>query len=199
MATSIRCSGATSRPMTGSHSSGFSAASRNCRSTFPNFASTSSNGRLSLAILSFRTRRKAAITRSPTPAGRKRPGRSSRASIPPEPTAAPLNARTLAKPAPERLPLSLRLRQGRDDGCRGGRSLRRLLKPLGDPELDQRLAGYTQPAGFTVERFDDPSREVDVDAFELKVRAARPIPVDIAGNVCARVEFLVEITRFHRL
>ena len=43
---------------------------------FPSYASTSSNGRLSLAILSFRTRRKAAITRSPTPAGRKRPGRS---------------------------------------------------------------------------------------------------------------------------
>jgi len=85
--------------MTGSRSSGFSAASRNCRSTFPSSALISSNGRSSLAILSFRTRRKAATTRSPTPAGRKRPGRSSQASIPPERTGVQLDTKTRAKPA----------------------------------------------------------------------------------------------------
>jgi hypothetical protein len=75
-------------PMTGSRSSGFLAASRSCRFTFPSSASTSSNGRLSLAIPSFRTRRKDVTTRSPTPAGRKRPGPSSRAATPPEQSAA---------------------------------------------------------------------------------------------------------------
>jgi hypothetical protein len=61
---------------------GLSAPSRSCRSTFRSSASTSSNGRSSLAIRSFRTRRQAATTPSPTPAGRKRPGRSSRTYTP---------------------------------------------------------------------------------------------------------------------
>jgi hypothetical protein len=76
---------------------------------FPSFASTSSNGRLSLAILSFRTRKRAVITRSPTLAGRKRLGGFLQAAIPPEPTAAPPNAKT--RPALELLPLCLRRRQ----------------------------------------------------------------------------------------
>jgi hypothetical protein len=117
-ATSIRCSGAISRPMIGSRSSGFSAASWSCRSTFPTSASTSSNGRSSLAIRSFRTRKKAATTLSPTPAGRKKLGGSLRAAIPPAPTVAPPNARTPAKPARERPPLPLHRRQTCRDGCR---------------------------------------------------------------------------------
>jgi hypothetical protein len=52
-------------------SSGFSAASRNCRSTFPSSASTSSNGRLSLAIPSLPITGGAATTLWPTHAGRK--------------------------------------------------------------------------------------------------------------------------------
>ena len=69
----------------------------------------------------FRSRTKAAITRSPTRNGRKRRGRFSPASIPPEPIAEPPNARTRAKPARERIPLSPRLRHGRDDGRCGSR------------------------------------------------------------------------------
>ncbi len=65
-----------------------------------------------------RTRRKAAITHWPTPAGRKRPGRSLRASIPQEPSGASPSARNRAKPARERL--SPLCNEGkRDDGGRG--------------------------------------------------------------------------------
>ena len=106
------------------------------------------------------------------------------------------NARTRAKPARERLPLSLRLSQGRDDA--GGRASRRLLQPLGDPQLDQRLPGHAEAPGLPIERFDHPGREVDVDALEREIGAARLSPVDVSGDIRARVEFLVEITRLHK-
>jgi hypothetical protein len=42
------------------------------------------------------------------------------------------------------------------------------LKPLSDPDLDNRLTCNTQPPSFPVKRFDHPCREIDVDPALLE-------------------------------
>jgi hypothetical protein len=44
---------------------------------------------------------------------------------------------------------------------------------VGNPDLDDRLAGDPQPSGFGVERLDHPYREINVHALDLLVQATR--------------------------
>ena len=53
-----------------------------------------------------------------------------------------------------------------------------LLKPLGDPDLDQRLTGHAEAAGFGVETIDHAGREIDIDALGL-LRRARAVDQSI--------------------
>src|SRR5580658_6954743 len=75
----------------------------------------------------------------------------------------------------------------------------RSSEALRDPQFDERLTRDAKAAGLAVEGLDDPRREIDIDGLELRVGTARLAPVDIAGDISARVEFLIKITRFHKL
>jgi hypothetical protein len=62
------------------------------------------------------------------------------------------------------------------------------MKPLSlqacrDPHLDQRLLGYTELLGLTVEPGDNPAGQVHVDPFGRDIGAARLGPIDPGGDV----------------
>src|SRR3990172_1750292 len=74
-----------------------------------------------------------------------------------------------------------------------------LLEPLGDPYLDDRLPRHPKTAGFAVQRFDHPLREVHVHATLLLVRSRGGRHIEVVDNVLdAIVKFLVKLTSFHK-
>src|SRR5271166_1506154 len=75
---------------------------------------------------------------------------------------------------------------------------RRPVDPFGDPKLDQRLTGHPEAAGFAVEGFDHPHRKIDIDTLEQEIGTSGLGPVDLARHILARVEFFIELTRFHK-
>jgi hypothetical protein len=56
------------------------------------------------------------------------------------------------------------------------------LQSLGDPHLDDGLAGHPEAAGLPVECFDDPGREVDVDPSLLERRCGPSKPAAMRKN-----------------
>src|SRR5271166_761846 len=72
------------------------------------------------------------------------------------------------------------------------------VEPFGDPELDQRLPGHAEAPGLAVKRLDHPCGKIDVDAPKREVGTPGLLPVDLARHILARVECLIELTRFHK-
>ena len=70
-------------------------------------------------------------------------------------------------------------------------STRLLLETIGNPDLDDRLAGDAEASGLAVERFDHPHGEVDVDPPLFAVGATHLGRVELVGDVLACVEALV--------
>jgi hypothetical protein len=70
-------------------------------------------------------------------------------------------------------------------------------RPLGDPELDQRLPGHAETQCLTIESLHHPSRKVDVDPPCLAVGTSSFRPVDVGGNVPAFIVFAIEFLSFH--
>lgn len=57
------------------------------------------------------------------------------------------------------------------------------LKPVRDPDLDDRLAGDTQPLRFSIEGLDHPAREVNVDAALFLAGPAGLGKIEILSDV----------------
>src|SRR5215813_5934422 len=72
------------------------------------------------------------------------------------------------------------------------------LKALGDPHLDDRLAGDAQSLRLAIEGLDHPGREIHVHPSLLIARTAGRSEIERRGDVFAPVEPLLELFSFHR-
>jgi hypothetical protein len=77
--------------------------------------------------------------------------------------------------------------------------LGRLVKPFGDPKFDERLARHAEVLCLSIESFDHPYREIDIDALCGGIGAATFRPVNGRTDIFSRIKPIIEITRFHNI
>ena len=71
------------------------------------------------------------------------------------------------------------------------------LEAFNQPDLDDRLPGYTNASRFTIQRFDNPGREVDIDTLLLLIDTPSRRQVKIINDVLfSFIEFLVKVFGF---
>jgi len=72
------------------------------------------------------------------------------------------------------------------------------FEALGDPYLDDGLAGDSQAPCLTVERFDHPHREVHVHPALFQSRPLGRRQVESGRDILSAIERLVELLSLHR-
>jgi hypothetical protein len=70
-------------------------------------------------------------------------------------------------------------------------------EPFGQPQLDERLAGHTEPTRLPINRLNHPLREIDVDALDVDAGSVGALQVEMFEDALASVEFLIKPLRFH--
>jgi hypothetical protein len=73
------------------------------------------------------------------------------------------------------------------------------LKTLHQPHLDDRLAGNAYARSLTIQRFDNPSRKIDVDSLLSLINPASRLQIEVIDNIFLPfLKFFVEVFSFHR-
>ena len=73
------------------------------------------------------------------------------------------------------------------------------VKFLGDPYLDQRLAGHPESGRLTIELGDHPCRKVDINSSRFFAGAPSPRRIQSGSHVFAGVEPLVKFLSLHKV
>lgn len=72
---------------------------------------------------------------------------------------------------------------------------RSTFEPLGNPYLDERLAGDAEARSFAVEAGDHPGGKVHVDLLHFRLANAGGREIEMRGDVLAGIKFCVELRR----
>src|SRR5205807_10101701 len=60
------------------------------------------------------------------------------------------------------------------------------------PQLDERLSGYTQSARFPVQGIHHPSREIDVHSLRVGTNTLRPAEIELICDVVTSVKLAIK-------